>query len=128
MQPCLPAQCSKPVPSMLPTLGRWLALPTGSSMRLQQHPRDALPCVARPVHGAGLPAGFTAPPVLPDAMARSAAAVLRGLGARAGGCGADLLSATPDGLPLLGSHAGFEEGRVIVAAAAGGDAIISPKP
>ena len=89
-------------------------------MRLQQHPRDAPLCATRPAAGAALPAELSAPPAVLDAMARGAARVLRGLGARAGGAGAELLASTPDGLPLLGSHAGFEDGRVIVAAAAGG--------
>lgn len=88
-------------------------------MRLQQHPRDAPPCAVRPAKGAALPAELVAPPAVLDAMACGAARVLRGLGARAGGAGAELMASTPDSLPLLGSHGGFEDGRVFVAAAAG---------
>ena len=101
---------------------RWLAFPRSKpgAWRVQQLPRDARPCGARPAPGADPPAYLAAPRPALDAAAAAAAAVARGLGARAGGCGVELQPVAPDGQPLLGSHPGFEEGRVVVAAGAGG--------
>ncbi len=107
---------------------RWLALPLGRGRaRVQQLPCDAAPCSERALPGAGASPGTADPAAALAAAAAHAAGVARGLGALGGGSrggggaggGHVLHTVTADGAPALGPHPGFEDGRVVVAAAAG---------
>jgi hypothetical protein len=103
-----------------PAVRRWLALPLGRGRaRVQQPPCDAAPCSER-----ALPSGTASPAAALAPAAAHAAGMARGLGAlggggRASGSGYVLHAVTADGAPALGPHPGFEDGRVVVAAAAG---------